>query len=57
MTLCVVPFVLKLLREQEQGIEALKSCEQVLFTGSQCPKELGDYLVDRGVDLTSSIGS
>jgi len=57
ITLCVVPYVLKLLREQESGIEALKSCEEVLFTGSQCPDELGDYMVDRGVNLVTFIGS
>ncbi|KAL9607296.1 MAG: hypothetical protein Q9167_007777 [Letrouitia subvulpina] len=55
-TICVVPYVLKLLREHEAGIEALRSCEQVLFTGSQCPDDLGDYLVDRGINLASLMG-
>ena len=57
ITFCVVPYVLKLLREQESGIEALRSCAAVMFTGSQCPDELGDYLVDRGVNLATFIGS
>ncbi|KAL6720006.1 hypothetical protein ACLMJK_001927 [Lecanora helva] len=56
-TMCVVPYVLKLLREQESGIEALRNCPQVMFTGSQCPDDLGDYLVERGVHLVSFIGS
>lgn len=49
--------MLKLLSEQENGIEALKSCEQVIFTGSQCPDDLGDCLVERGVNLASLMGS
>ena len=57
VTLCVVPYTLKLLREQDSGIEALRTCESVMFTGSQCPDDLGDYLVNRGVKLSSFIGS
>ena len=56
-TLCAVPYVLKLLGEQEDGLEALKSCRQVLYTGSQCPDELGDRLVDSGVNLACFVGS
>ena len=56
-TMCAVPYVLKLLREQESGIEALKNVPSVMFTGSQCPDDLGDYLVDRGVNLATFIGS
>lgn len=56
-TFCVVPYTLKLLREQELGIEALRSCDSVMFTGSQCPDDLGDYLVDRGIKLCSFIGA
>lgn len=55
--LCAVPYVLKLLGEQQSGIEALRCCRQVLFTGSQCPDELGDRLEDQGVNLASFIGS
>ena len=55
--LCAVPYVLKLLGEQESGIEVLKSCQQVLYTGSQCPDDLGDRLVARGVNLACFIGS
>ena len=55
--MCAVPYVLKLLREQESGIEALKKVPLVMFTGSQCPDDLGDYLVEHGVTLMSFIGS
>lgn len=55
--LCVVPYMLKLLGEQHSGIEALRSCLQVIYTGSQCPDDLGDRLVAQGVNLASFIGS
>ena len=52
-----VPYVLKLLGEQNPGIEALKTCEEVNFIGSQCPDELGDRLVRQGVKLSSVFGT
>ena len=55
--LYAVPYVLKLLSERPQGLEALKNCKDVVTTGSQCPNELGDQLVDRGVNLISWFGS
>ena len=55
--LYVVPYALKLLAEQKAGIEALKSSKQVMFIGSQCPDDLGDHLVENGVQLASFIGS
>ena len=55
--LCTVPYALKLLAEQQNGIEALRTCDRVLSTGSQCPDELGDRLVDQGVHLGTLLGS
>ena len=55
--ICAVPYVLKLLAEQESGIEALKRCTHVSFTGSSCPDTLGNMLMDRGVNLESWMGS
>ncbi|KAL5002470.1 hypothetical protein BDV10DRAFT_202602 [Aspergillus recurvatus] len=52
-----VPYVLKLLSEVQGGVEALANCQQVLFGGSSCPDELGDYLVDKGVRLISHYGA
>ncbi|KAL4755761.1 uncharacterized protein BDW70DRAFT_167943 [Aspergillus foveolatus] len=52
-----VPYVLKLLSEVPGGVEALARCQQVLFGGSSCPDELGDYLVDNGVRLISHYGA
>ena len=52
-----VPYILKILGERQSGVDALRSCDQVLFTGSQCPDELGDYLVEQGVNLATFLGS
>ena len=56
-TLCAVPYVLKLLAEQESGSNALKQIGQVMFTGSPCPDDLGDRLVKEGVNLASFMGT
>ncbi|KLU85459.1 hypothetical protein MAPG_04483 [Magnaporthiopsis poae ATCC 64411] len=51
-----VPYVLKILAETEEGIRALARCRTVLYSGSPCPDELGDLLVDNGVPLISHYG-
>lgn len=53
----VVPYVLKLLAEEKDGVEALKYCEQVISAGSQCPDELGDRLVHGGVNVATYFAS
>ncbi|UQC87393.1 uncharacterized protein CLUP02_12897 [Colletotrichum lupini] len=40
----VVPYVVKLLAETDEGIQALASVKLVLFGGSSCPDDLGDRL-------------
>ncbi|KAL8940475.1 MAG: hypothetical protein Q9216_002804 [Gyalolechia sp. 2 TL-2023] len=52
-----VPYTLKLLSEQKCGIDALRTCEQVVSTGSQCPDDLGDLLVEQGVNLATFMGA
>ncbi|KAL3464342.1 hypothetical protein BJX64DRAFT_286473 [Aspergillus heterothallicus] len=52
-----VPYVLKLLSEVDGGVNALAKCQQVLFGGSSCPDDLGDYLVSHGVRLISHYGA
>ncbi|KAL2813106.1 hypothetical protein BJX63DRAFT_432153 [Aspergillus granulosus] len=52
-----VPYVLKLLSEVDGGVDALARCQQVLFGGSSCPDDLGDYLVNHGVRLISHYGA
>lgn len=52
-----VPYVLKLLAEEEEGIRLLARCKIVMFGGSACPDALGDKLVEAGVFLMSHWGS
>ncbi|KAF9870749.1 male sterility protein [Colletotrichum karsti] len=52
----VVPYVVKLLAETEEGIQALANVKLVLFGGSSCPDELGDRLVSKGVYLVGNYG-
>lgn len=52
-----VPYAIKLLGESERGIKALALCEVVLFGGSSCPDEIGDKLVEQGVNLVAHYGS
>lgn len=55
--LVTVPYVLKLLAEKQRGIDLLKACKMVSFSGSGCPDELGDMLVSQGIHLGSTFGS
>lgn len=52
-----VPYALKVLGESARGIEALKACKLVLFGGSSCPDDLGNRLVDAGVNLVGHYGA
>lgn len=52
-----VPYVLKLLGETDEGVEALASFEAVSFAGAAVPDDLGDRLVAAGVNLLSQYGT
>ena len=52
-----VPYVLKLLAESNEGIDALKRCAIVSSSGSRCPDELGNMLTEKGVFLGCVFGS
>ncbi|KAF5024861.1 hypothetical protein F66182_3100 [Fusarium sp. NRRL 66182] len=52
-----VPYVIKLLAESEEGIQMLADMKQVLYAGSGCPDDLGDRLVERGVNLCGNYGA
>jgi thioester reductase-like protein len=51
-----VPYALKVLATPE-GVQLLKRFEVVMFGGSACPDDLGDLLVDAGVNLVSHYGA
>lgn len=52
-----VPYVLKLLAEKQDGIEALKACKIVACTGSRCTDDLGNLLVNQGIHLGVNFGA
>ncbi|KAK4096417.1 acetyl-CoA synthetase-like protein [Parathielavia hyrcaniae] len=52
-----VPYALKLLAESDKGIQILRSLKIVMYGGSACPDELGDRLVDCGVNLVGHYGA
>ncbi len=54
--LCV-PYGLKLIAENQKGIDALKTCKVVAFAGSGCPDELGDFLTNEGIKLVGGFGT
>jgi thioester reductase-like protein len=51
-----VPYALKVLATDE-GLQLLKSFKVVMFGGSACPDDLGDMLVDAGVNLIAHYGA
>jgi thioester reductase-like protein len=51
-----VPYALKLLATDE-GLQLLKGFKVVMFGGSACPDDLGDLLVEAGVNLIAHYGA
>ncbi len=51
-----VPYALKVLANPA-GLELLKQFKIVMFGGSACPDDLGDMLVDAGVNLVGHFGA
>ena len=52
-----VPYALKLLSESEEGIRLLQQLKIVMYGGSACPDELGNFLVENGVNLVGHYGA
>ena len=53
----VVPYTMELLAQSEAGIEAMKRCERVVFSGSAAPDDLGNSLVAKGVNVETLWGA
>ena len=53
----VVPYTMELLAQTEAGIDAMKNCERVVFSGSAAPDDLGNSLVARGVNVETTWGT
>lgn len=52
-----VPYVLKLLAEKKEGIEALSACQLVCCSGSRCSDDLGNLLVREGIHFGINYGA
>ena len=52
-----VPYVLKLLAEKRDGIKVLRQCKVVSTSGSRCPDELGDLMVNEGIHFGIAFGA
>ncbi|KAK0493925.1 L-aminoadipate-semialdehyde dehydrogenase [Armillaria luteobubalina] len=52
-----VPYIIKLLAETPAGVNALASFDIVAYAGAPLPDDLGDRLVEAGVNLLSIYGT
>ncbi|KAL1856436.1 putative NRPS-like protein biosynthetic cluster [Diaporthe australafricana] len=52
-----VPYALKLLAEADDGLSLLAQLKIVMYGGSACPDDLGDLLVENGVNLVGHYGA
>lgn len=53
----VVPYTMELLSQIEDGVNAMKRCGRVVFSGSGAPDDLGNDLVAKGVQLETLWGA
>ncbi len=53
----VVPYTMELLAQTERGIDAMKHCDRVVFSGSGAPDDLGNDLVAKGVNVENMWGA
>ncbi len=53
----VVPYTMELLAQSDRGVDAMKKCDRVVFSGSGCPDDLGNDLVKKGVVVESMWGA
>lgn len=53
----VVPYTMELLAQTERGIDAMKRCQRVVFSGSGAPDDLGNDLVAKGVNVEAFWGA
>ncbi|OSX67090.1 hypothetical protein POSPLADRAFT_1128883 [Postia placenta MAD-698-R-SB12] len=53
----LVPYVIKLLGETEEGVCALAEFESITFSGAPVPDDLGDRLTAAGVNIQATYGT
>ncbi|KAL6717390.1 hypothetical protein ACLMJK_005305 [Lecanora helva] len=52
----VVPYTMELLALTEHGLNVMKKCDRLVFSGSACPDDLGNDLVAKGVNVETLWG-
>ncbi|CCF53268.1 related to alpha-aminoadipate reductase [Ustilago hordei] len=52
-----VPFTFKMLSEDEESLDVLRSIKLCCYSGAPCPVEVGDMLVANGVNLVAFLGA
>jgi long-subunit acyl-CoA synthetase (AMP-forming) len=52
----LVPYTLKLVAEKQRGVDLLRQCKRVTAAGVRTPDELGDRLIENGVNFASMFG-
>ncbi|KAJ1029470.1 hypothetical protein NDA13_002717 [Ustilago tritici] len=52
-----VPFTFKMLSEDEESLDVLRSVKVCCYSGAPCPVEVGDMLVANGVNLVAFLGA
>ncbi|SPO23347.1 related to alpha-aminoadipate reductase [Ustilago trichophora] len=52
-----VPFTFKMLSEDKDSLDALRSVKMCCYSGAPCPVEVGDMLVANGVNLIAFLGA
>lgn len=53
----VVPYTMELLAQTEDGVDAMKHCKRVVFSGSGAPEILGNDLITKGVNVETFWGA
>ena len=53
----VVPYTMELLAQSEEGIDAMKRCKRVIFSGSGAPDDLCNDLIAKGVNVETLWGA
>ena len=53
----VVPYTMELLAQTERGLDAMRHCDRVVFSGSGAPDDLGNDLVAKGVNVETMWGA
>ena len=52
----IVPYTMELLALSDHGLDVMKKCKRVVFSGSACPDDLGNDLVAKDINIETLWG-